>query len=141
MVGAKEHVICDLPESLLFSGLYLTLTEGGSVQVTGDVYRPTEGFVLLPNYKFHLLAGHFDIVINTISMSEMTEFQVKTYAQRIVPLIGDSGVFFEQNSIETGPETSKPHAVLPQYFSRNEALPNHRGFSQRQPFLRSNRRR
>jgi putative sugar O-methyltransferase len=140
MVGAKEYVICDLPESLLFSGLYLTLTEAGSVQVTGDAYRPTEGFVLLPNYKFHLLAGHFDIVINTISMAEMTDFQVKTYAESIVPLIGDSGVFFEQNSIESGPETSKPHAILPQYFSRNEALPNHRGFSQGQPFLRSNRR-
>lgn len=139
MVGAKEYVICDLPESLLFSGLYLTLSEAGPVQVTGDAYRPTNKFVLLPNYKLHLLSGHFDLVINTISMSEMTEYQVTTYAERIVPLIGDSGAFFEQNSTDSGPETAKPQAVLPQYFSKNAPLSEHRGFSQGQPFLRSNR--
>ena len=42
------------------------------------------GVTLLPNYRFSdlITAGlNFDLVINTLSMSEMSHHQVRTYAE------------------------------------------------------------
>jgi hypothetical protein len=98
-------MICDLPESLMFAGLYLTLCEQDRVRLVepgnnGSDYLSEPGVSLLPNYMLHLLREQnvsFDLVINTLSMSEMTADQVDAYAVAIARLIGKSGVFFEQN--------------------------------------------
>jgi hypothetical protein len=58
---------------------------------------------------FHLLppsGANFDLVINTLSMSEMSEHQVRTYASGISKMIGNNGVFFEQN------HDNRPHGML-----------------------------
>ncbi len=106
---SASYMICDLPESLIFSGLYLTLCEQDQVHlvepdasISAD---PSRGDVaLLPNYMLHLLLDRdlaFDLVINTLSMSEMTELQVHAYAEAIGRLIGRTGLFFEQNQDNT----------------------------------------
>ena len=105
ILPSARYVICDLPESLIFSGLYLTLCEQDKTRLLASDNEVSTrlsraGVVLLPNYMLHLLASQgtaFDLVINTLSMSEMTAHQVQTYAAAIARLIGESGVFFEQN--------------------------------------------
>jgi hypothetical protein len=99
------YTICDLPESLMFSGLYLTLCEQDDTRMIGAdeslaPHLETPGVSLLPNYMLHMLLEQkvsFDLVINTLSMSEMSAHQVGGYAAAIARLIGTSGIFFEQN--------------------------------------------
>jgi hypothetical protein len=99
----SQYVICDLPESLLFSGLYLSMAQRKPVRIVprdGNIRAEREGEIcLLPNYLAQVAfpGEHFDIVINTLSMSEMSPHQVSTYGTMISKLIGTSGVFFEQN--------------------------------------------
>jgi SAM-dependent methyltransferase len=80
-----EYVIVDLPESLAYSAIYLT------------VVAPETKWVFLPNYRWRELVGHFDLVINTLSFSEMTEPQVRTYQAGLQELIAPNGFLFEQN--------------------------------------------
>ena len=101
----SAYMICDLPESLMFSGLYLTLCEQDETRMVlpDEVLTPhldTPGVSLLPNYRLHALLeqnASFDLVINTLSMSEMSAHQVGVYAAAIARMTGTSGLFFEQN--------------------------------------------
>lgn len=102
----SQYVICDLPESLIFSGLYIAGTSG----LVPDLYdgtndfNPSAPFTLVPNYLFALCdcsSVKFDLVINTLSMSEMSEHQVRRYCRGISHMIGNQGVFFEQNQDNT----------------------------------------
>lgn len=92
-----SYTIVDLPESLLFSRLYLTLTLPGVP--TG--FGPSEvryGIRFVPNHMAEELAGPFDLVLNTLSMSEMSEHQVRKYAHLMRRAwLADDGLFFEQN--------------------------------------------
>lgn len=102
---SAAYVLCDLPESLMFSGAYLTLCEqDGTRMIVADeslmphLSQPCVS--LLPNYMLHALLDQnasFDLVINTLSMSEMSAHQVGCYAAAIARLTGKSGIFFEQN--------------------------------------------
>ena len=42
-------------------------------------------------------AGPVDLVINTLSLSEMSDAQIKDYCGGVQTLIGNTGLFFEQN--------------------------------------------
>jgi hypothetical protein len=78
------YTIIDLPECLLFSGLYLGLS---------DV-----AFRAVPNYAADALQEPFDLVINTLSMSEMSAEQVRHYTGLMRKYwLSEGGVFFEQN--------------------------------------------
>jgi len=78
------YTIIDLPECLLFSGLYLGLS---------DV-----AFRAVPNYAADALQEPFDLVINTLSMSEMSAAQVRHYTRLMRKYwLSEGGVFFEQN--------------------------------------------
>jgi len=81
-----SYTIIDLPESLLFSQLYVTLS------------CPGRDLRFVPNYKARELEEPFDLIINTLSMSEMSEYQVRTYLNLMKThwLVKD-GLFFEQN--------------------------------------------
>ncbi len=98
---ARQYVICDLPECLLMSGLYLSML-GMSVAVLtaeDDLRQQVDGEVLLlPNYLAAALADErFPLVINTLSLAEMSVPQIRGYAELISRVIGDDGQFFEQN--------------------------------------------
>jgi hypothetical protein len=75
-----EYRICDLPESLLFSGLYLLLMRDDTIQLYSIGKQTSARINLVPNYLFTLLADRFDLVINTLSLSEMSEAQIQCYA-------------------------------------------------------------
>lgn len=105
---ARYHCL-DIPESLLFASIYLgTLFPGDNAIATQDklgaLAKDTAGFTFVPNYFCDELVAtgqKFDLVINTLSMSEMSAAQVGYYVDAIVKLIADRGVFFEQNQDNT----------------------------------------
>jgi len=106
IVPSTRHILVDIPESLLFSAIYLTtlMGERDNVLITPDnlhdLRKDTPGFTFVPNHLFDdCLAARLevDLAINTLSMSEMTEPQVGYYAEGIATLLGRAGVFFEQN--------------------------------------------
>ncbi|MBM4071060.1 MAG: putative sugar O-methyltransferase [Planctomycetes bacterium] len=105
---ARYHCL-DIPESLLFASIYLgTLFPGDndivSQDTLGTLAKDSAGFTFVPNYFCDELVKtgqKFDLVINTLSMSEMSAAQVGYYADAIVKLIADRGVFFEQNQDNT----------------------------------------
>src|SRR5207249_4897330 len=106
LVPQARCFIVDIPESLLFSSIYLTrfFSSENNVLLTPDnleeLGRSDPGFTFVPNYLFDALVGSgvtFDLAINTLSMSEMTEKQVRYYCSGLRRLLGERGAFFEQN--------------------------------------------
>ena len=96
----RQYVICDLPESLLISGLYLSFAQQLPVRLLQETEELADGtgeIVLVPNYLFGKLRGQFDLVVNTLSMSEMTAHQASTYGAGISRLLHPRGLFYEQN--------------------------------------------
>jgi O-methyltransferase domain len=94
---AASYTIIDLPESLLFARLYISLTRPDLVTVAGLAEAP-HGVRFVPNYMAEQLNERFDLVINTLSMSEMSEYQIKRYVDLMKRVwLTDRGVFFEQN--------------------------------------------
>jgi putative sugar O-methyltransferase len=121
-----EYCICDLPESLLFSGLYLAMTreDGIALRQVGDANGLMAPRVnLTPNYLFDRLDGHFDLVINTLSMSEMSNHQIEHYARDISKLIGSTGIFFEQNQDNRHmPRLTYSKPILEPHFAKRTTL-------------------
>lgn len=133
----SQYVICDLPESLLFSGLYLSFARRKPARVfsEGTLDQQNEGEVcVLPNYlaQVALPEQKFDLVINTLSLSEMSEYQVRTYAKLISAAIGGNGVFFEQNHDNKHLGFIDCRDYLPEYFGSKKlaepgSMPSTRG--------------
>lgn len=125
----SQYVICDLPESLMFSGVYLTAASEHPVRLAAGprdtLDAQTSGEIcLLPNYLAQaLMPGQaFDLVINTLSMSEMSPYQIKTYAAMISDAIGSTGVFFEQNHNNKHLGLIDCRDYLPSFFRTQEAV-------------------
>ena len=103
-----RYAIIDLPESLAFSSIYCDTLfpdlENEFVDTTGPhELSSTPGFSYLPNSICHELAspaGDADLVINTLSLSEMSDSQIENYCGIVGKLIGSTGLFFEQNHQE-----------------------------------------
>jgi hypothetical protein len=80
---------------------------------------------LLPNYLAQeaLASESFDLVINTLSKSEMSPHQVSIYGAMISKLMGTAGVFFEQNhdNQHLGMIYCKEH--LRPFFQRSTTVP------------------
>jgi putative sugar O-methyltransferase len=92
-----SYTIIDLPESLLFSRLYVALTLP-TLETSLGLIEPLDGVRFLPNYMAEELIDSFDLIINTLSMSEMSEHQVRKYARLMHrSWLKPKGVFFEQN--------------------------------------------
>jgi hypothetical protein len=123
IVPRCRYVICDLPESLLFSGLYLALADV-EVRVSGPddpITTNAAGVTLLPNYMFHRLLEPvipLDLAINTLSMSEMSEHQVRCYSAAISRMIASRGTFFEQNQDSRHLGMLSSRGIIEPYFSR-----------------------
>lgn len=91
------YSIVDLPECILFSRLYLTLTIP-DMPTSFGLAPAKYGIRFIPNFMSEQLKDSFDLVINTLSMSEMSAYQVERYADLIKNVwVRDEGLFFEQN--------------------------------------------
>lgn len=96
-----SYTIIDLPEALLFSRLYVSLTRP-DLSTSYGLDKTNFGVRFLPNYMAEKLVGPFDLVINTLSLSEMSEYQVRKYAHLIrTSWLQEDGAFFEQNQDNT----------------------------------------
>jgi putative sugar O-methyltransferase len=92
-----SYTIIDLPESLLFARLYISLTRLDLLTIAGLAKAP-HGVRFAPNYMAEQLNEPFDLLINTLSMSEMSEYQIKRYVDFMKRVwLTDQGIFFEQN--------------------------------------------
>ena len=99
-----RYAIIDIAESLAFSSVYCTTLFPGldnRFEQQGPVQLPdAPGFSFVPNTIHHDLedaALPADLVINTLSLAEMSDAQIHDYCKAASRLIGNSGIFFEQN--------------------------------------------
>ena len=119
--GSLEYIVIDLPNVLYSSALYL----GGLLgyEKTSLTVDPEDFFdsriVFVANYLVPSLAaklGHFDLGINTMSMNEMSEPQVRFYSSFIRDAIGEDGLFYEENGVGH-PEHIDCRRIFREYFS------------------------
>ncbi|NQV55746.1 MAG: putative sugar O-methyltransferase [Rhodospirillales bacterium] len=118
LFGEKlRYAIIDIPESLAFSSVYLeTLFPDLDNRFELDApfgLAAAPGFSFVPNtiYSGIELDGPVDLVINTLSLSEMSDAQIHDYCNSVSRFIGDRGMFFEQNhqSDHLGPGDIPPN--------------------------------
>ena len=136
ILGALDYFVVDLPESMIYSSIYLdtVLAEAPCrVAAPGRPLPAGRGVTFVGN---HLLAeflpqiGTVDLVINVMSLSEMSPPQVAHYGRAVHQLLGTSGVFYEQNYIEPGIQTDVVAILgeqLPYGAEVAETQPAHRG--------------
>ena len=103
-----RYAIVDIPESLVYSAMYLGISLGGAATaVPVDVARPVlrvGNCDFIPNYCAREYLGrekNINLAINTLSMSEMTPVQVRDYCEILKESLVPRGLFFEQNQDNT----------------------------------------
>lgn len=126
----STYYLVDLPEVLLFSGIYLKgLYPDARFLLVGHPDAPTPtpdlvgdyDFVLVPHLLFdelHLPAP--DVFLNMVSFQEMTERQVRSYAARAVEL-GTRAVY--SLNYDRGPynrELNSVSAILEEFFEAEQ---------------------
>lgn len=131
VIPQVNYFICDLPESLLFSSLYLGITcsESGHTIYAGRgsqiLVKADLGFKYIPNFLFDDLVGtkiKIDLAINTLSFSEMSEKQVRYYARHLKDLLGYAGILFEQNHDNRSEGLIDCKRYLPDYFTVRKVI-------------------
>jgi len=141
LVPHSHYIIIDLPESIAFSAIYLsTLFPHEMSSLYHPVRNPScsidrPGFTFVCNHFSESLrqyCGEFDLVINTLSLSEMSDSQVDFYAVLARDLLKpDGGIFFEQNHDMRHAGFSFAKPIVEKYFKvreevRHPLLPNGR---------------
>lgn len=137
LCGAVDYTIVDLPESLIYSTIYLSTTlpeVPHTVLQAGQPLPPRRpGVTYVGNHLLPSLLSEFgeiDLAVNVMSLSEMSPAQVAHYGTAARTLLGSSGVFYEQNYVEAGVQTDVI-AILRRIFGYGAELletPNpHRG--------------
>lgn len=128
MLPNVSYTICDLPEAMYFSAPYLALARPEldirfATEAAAD-FDSLDAMHFLPNYALPVVAAkaRFDLVINTLSMSEFSEHQVRTYGGLISQMIGGTGLFFEQNFDNTHAGMINCKNYLPAYFLRRTQI-------------------
>lgn len=124
-----SYTICDLPASLYVLSAYLSVacpdlaTHVVSEEEPGT--EAIEAFHFLPNYALPVFARdyRFDLVINTLSLAEMTAEQVSRYGELVARMISGSGMFFEQNRDNTPVGGVNCKELLQRHFLRRNHLP------------------
>ncbi|MGH8668057.1 MAG: putative sugar O-methyltransferase, partial [Burkholderiales bacterium] len=128
ILPGASYWLCDLPESLPVAAMYLSVTRPA---LWKGVYPDCPGgcggagLVGLANYRFEELGGELrkvDLVINMMSLSEMPEVQIDYYGRKVSALLGDDGIFFEQNYDNRKLGFSNSKEVLPRHFKANTDL-------------------
>ena len=84
------------------------------------------GVRFVPNYMAGQLAQPFDLVINTLSMSEMSEYQVRRYLALMKTVwLKDGGLFFEQNMDNRPMGLQCAEALIGDVFPEQRRLRDH----------------
>lgn len=114
--GRQRFVAVDLPDSLLFAAIYLSLLWAGqpTYVATPDGYVSTETWrtiqrlpdsfagVFVVTHLAERVLGELrpvDLVLNFRSMQEMSDAQVRQYGELARAVIGDRGLLYEQNEL------------------------------------------
>ncbi len=96
-----NYCICDLPESMLFSAVYLYVNKVFDEVIIFDKAQPqkSKNFCFVPNYYFDDFSKtmKLDLAINTLSFPELSIEQVDNYSRGMVSMLGGKGILFEQN--------------------------------------------
>ena len=106
---ALEYVAVDLPAVLYYSSVYLGTLQAGRdnlVLLPGDSVPEHFGNVFVGNYlleEFEEALGPIDVAINTMSFTEMSEVQVRFYAETVKRMLRPDGLVFEEN------HANRPH--------------------------------
>lgn len=125
-----KYIIVDLPETLLFSSIYLSinLPEDSPVIFDGKGFqklRPENKeveeskIILVPNNlsdEYFMKYPNADLVLNYASFGEMTSKQVELYAKLSASVLGDAGILVESNQREQKHTHSKVHEELAKCF-------------------------
>lgn len=116
--------IIDIPESLAFSYIYLSMTRPDlDVRLIDQPgkWAETDGvdLVLIPAH----LAGDFqasgislDLAVNILSLTEMSEKQVHFYGALLAEMLGPEGRFFEHNHYAKVASHVNSARILAEYF-------------------------
>ena len=118
------YTICDLPEAMYLSAPYVSFLHPElSIRFVTTPDADTDaldGFYFMPNYALPLavVGRRYDLVLNTLSLSELSAHQICRYAETISQLIGGDGAFFEQNFDNSSDGMEDCKKYLPRYFLR-----------------------
>jgi putative sugar O-methyltransferase len=111
-VGPIDYTVVDLPESIIYSSIWLPTALGGERATIArpgqQLAAPSPGATFVANHmigEFQPQLGEFDLVINTMSLSEMSAAQIEHYGRMARELIGQRGLFYEQNYVVAGVQT------------------------------------
>jgi hypothetical protein len=116
-----SYTIVDLPNSLAFSGTYLTLLRP-DLDISVGLERSPYGFRLVPVALAQQLTEEFDLIINTLSMSEMAVYQVAEYCRLMKETwIKNGGFFYEQNFDNTSVGLIHAEAVIDDHLEKRKS--------------------
>lgn len=142
--GGVDYVMVDLPPMLHYPAVYLSLS-GVRVDIaTADrAPDPAASHWLIPNYLAPRLAEQsvaaFDLVINTMSMNEMSLAQVRYYAEFIRRSLAPDGIFYEENAVGLDPHVDCRAEFHHHFPFRRHVRSYHVAAGLGQPFIWSNR--
>ena len=133
LIPQLRIVIVDIPESLIFSSLYLSLSLPDGTHIYARPEEPADTFRLrrrpvAVSFRTTCSMGcskrhrRFDLAINTLSMSEMDAAQVEYYCLGLDQLLSDDGLFFEQNQNNMPIGRLDAQTLIARHFGRRQDL-------------------
>lgn len=124
-----DYIIVDLPESLVFSNIYLREALGDELvtSVVNVKIRQIEekiSFLTPPEFVNFAdeLTGTVDLFINTFSFAEMSAEQVLAYSKLISKIISNKGLLFEINNLNAHCNHAISHENLKLYLKHQAVL-------------------
>lgn len=127
IIPEAEYFIVDLPVSLFYSAVYLTLVNPRTSYMIysrrkESLLATPRDFTFVPNVHFKDLLGlEFDLAINTLSFAEMPSATVEMYASGLADMLGTRGYLFEQNFDNSHLRNElhcNPQKIIPHHFKR-----------------------
>jgi hypothetical protein len=120
-----NYFICDLPLSLFYPAVYLSLVNHFDDKLIYTAKDKEElfshrDFRYVPSFLFgDLRFIKFDLAINTLSFAEMESSAVESYIRGLASMLQSSGFLFEQNFDNSRfqlPTFCNPQEIIPKYF-------------------------
>lgn len=131
IIPDAHYFIVDLPLSLFYSAVYLTLTNPACRHMIyskemESALAEARDFTFVPNFLFDDLQSlRFDLAINTLSFAEMPGETVESYVRGLARMLGASGYLFEQNFDNSHLKHEMhcdPQERIPRHFSQKREI-------------------